>query len=87
MKKALYLFAIVVGVLGLGIALTIAFNAPPAEERIEGYVFISNAAERSSAMLKAWQVAFGAAASSLFFGALGAILDRLEAIRDGLKKA
>lgn len=85
MKKALYLFGIVAAVLGLAVALTIAFNAPPAEERLEGYIFISNAVERSSAMLKAWSFALGGVAGGLFFAALGAIVDRLEAIRDALK--
>jgi len=85
MKKVLNVFAIVVAALGLAIAIAIAFNAPPAEERLEGYIFISNAAERSSAMLKAWGIAFGSAAGALFFAALSAIVDRLEAIRDALK--
>lgn len=84
-KKVLFLFALVVGVLGLAIALAIVFNAPPAEERLEGYVFISNAVERSSAMLRAWWTGLGGIAGALFFAALGTILDRLEAIRDALK--
>jgi len=84
-KKALNIFAIVLAVLGLGVAFTIAFNAPPAEERLEGYIFISNAVERSSAMLKAWTVGLSSFAVALFFGALGAIVDRLEAIHDALK--
>jgi len=84
-KKALNIFALVVAVLGLSIAVTIVFNAPPAEERLEGYIFISNAVERSSAMLKAWAIGFGSVAGALFFAALGAIVDRLEAIRDALK--
>lgn len=85
MKKLLYLFAIVVTVLGLAIAITIALDAPPAEERLEGFIFISNAVERSAAMLKAWSIALGGVAGGLFFAALGAIVDRLEAIRDALK--
>ncbi len=85
MKKAIYLFAIVVAVLGIAVALAIALNAPPAEERLEGYIFISNATERSSAMLKAWTIGLGSVAGGLFFGALGAILDRLEGIQGALK--
>jgi hypothetical protein len=86
-KKALNIFAIVIAALGLGIALTIALNAPPPEEHLEGYIFISNAVERSSAMLRAWMIALGSIAGALFFAALGAIVDRLEAIRDALKRA
>lgn len=85
MKKALYLFGIVVAVLGLAVAITIAYGAPPAEERLEGFIFISNAVERSAAMLKAWSTALGGIAGGLFFGALGAIVDRLEAIHEALK--
>lgn len=87
MKKALYLFAIVVATLGLAIAITLVVKAPPAEEHLGGYVYVSNAVERNEALLKAWAIAFGSVASALLFGALGAILDRLEAIRDGLTKA
>ena len=86
MKKVLNIFSVVVAAIGLAVALAIIFNAPPAEERLEGYIFISNAAERSAAMLKAWGIIFGSTAAGLFFAALGAILDRLEAIRDALKK-
>lgn len=85
MKKALNIFAIVVAVLGLAVAVTLVLNAPPSEERLEGYIFISNAVERSSIMLKAWITAFGSIAGSLFFAALGAILGRLEAIHETLK--
>ncbi len=85
MKKALYLFGIIVVVLGLAVAITHAYNAPPAEERLEGFIFISNAVERSAAMLKAWYFALGGIAGGLFFGALGAIVDRLEAIHEALK--
>lgn len=85
MKKALNIFAVVVAALGVAIALTIVFKAPPAEERLEGYIFISNAAEHSGAMLKAWAIGLGGIAAGLLFGALGAIVDRLEAIHDALK--
>ncbi len=87
MKKALNIFAIVVAALGIAIAITIAIKAPPAEEHLEGYVFISNAVERSSAMLQAWRTGLGGIAAGLLFASLGAILDRLEAIRDALTKA
>jgi len=84
-KKALNIFALVVAILGVAIALTIVLNAPPAEERLEGYIFISNAVERSSAMLKACAIAFGSIAGAFFFAALGTIVGRLEEIRDTLK--
>lgn len=84
MKRALNLFALVVATLGLAIAVTIVLKAPPAEEQLEGYVFVSNAMERNAALLKAWMVAGGATALGLFFGALAAILDRLDGIRQAL---
>lgn len=86
MKKALNVFAMVIAILGLAVAVSIVLNAPPAEERLEGAVFISNAVERSSALLKAWTIALGGIGAGFFFAALGAIVDRLEAIRDALRK-
>ncbi|MDP2876968.1 MAG: hypothetical protein Q8O00_12350 [Holophaga sp.] len=85
MKKALYVFSIAVAFIGLTAALLIAFNAPPAEERLEGYIFLVNTSERSSMMLKAWVIGLGGIAGGFFFAALAAIVDRLEAIHDCLK--
>jgi hypothetical protein len=84
-KKLLNIFALVVAILGVAVAISIVLNAPPAEERVEGAVFISNAVERSAAMLKAWSIGLGGVAAGLFFAALGAIVDRLEAIHAALK--
>lgn len=81
MKRALYLFALTVGVIGLAIAVVLAWNAPPLEEHLGGMVYEWHGAERREIFLKAWAVAFGAVGSALLFGALGVILDRLEALR------
>lgn len=78
MKKALYLFALVVSVIGVAIAISIAMKAPPAEEHLEGMLYVWNGAERREIFLKAWGLAFAAVGTGLFFGALGAIIDRLE---------
>lgn len=81
MKKALYLFALVVGLLGVFIAVSIALKAPPAEEHLEGLLYVWNGAERREAFLQAWKIGFAAVGAGLFFGALGAIIDRLERLK------
>lgn len=81
MKKALYLFALVVGVLGVTIAISIALKAPPAQEHLEGMLYVWNGPERSETFLKAWKVGFAGVGAGLFFGALGSIIDRLERLK------
>jgi hypothetical protein len=81
MKKALYLFALIIGVIGIAIAVVIAAKAPPAEEFVGGMVYMWNGAERRAEFIKAWEIAFGAVGAGLFFGALGAILDGLDKVR------
>jgi len=84
-KKALNVFSIVVAALSLAVALFIAFSAPPAEERLEGVIFLVNTTERSSILLRAWVIGLSGIVGAFFFAALAAIVDRLEAIRDCLK--
>lgn len=81
MKKALYLFALVVGVMGIAIAVSIALKAPPAEEHIEGLFYVWNGVERREIFLQAWKVGFLGVGAGLFFGALGTIIDRLERLK------
>ena len=81
MKKALYLFALIVGVIALAIAVVIAVKAPPTEEFVGGMVYVWNGAERRAEFIKAWEIAFGGVGAALFFGALGAILDGIDKLR------
>lgn len=80
LKKLLYLFAVVVVVLGIGVALVIALKAPPEQEHIEGMLYLWNGAERREAFLLAWKVVGGACGIGLLFAAFGGVLDRLDRI-------
>lgn len=85
MKKVLYLFALVVAVLTVAIAITVAVNAPPVETHVEGMLYVWNGAERREEFLKAWKIVFGGLGAALFFGGMAAIVDRLERIEAKLK--
>lgn len=80
MKRVLYVFALVAVALGLVLAVTYAWNAPPLEEPLGGMVFSWNGPERREAFIRAWASAGIGLSLGLIFGGLGAILDKLEAL-------
>ncbi len=80
MKRVLFVFAFIVAALGLVLAVTYAWNAPPMEEPLGGMVYSWNGPERREAFIKAWACGGGGLALGLIFAALGAILERLEAL-------
>ncbi|HOD33203.1 MAG: hypothetical protein BWY56_00817 [Acidobacteria bacterium ADurb.Bin340] len=80
MKRVLFVFALVAVALGLVLAVTYAWNAPPLEEPLGGLVYSWNGPERREAFIKAWVCAGIGVSLGLIFSGLGCILDRLEAL-------
>lgn len=78
MKRVLFVFALVAVALGLVLAVTYAWNAPPLEEPLGGLVFSWNGPERREAFIKAWTCAGAGLALGLIFGGLSAILEKLD---------
>lgn len=78
MKRVLFVFALVAVALGLVLAVTYAWNAPPLEEPLGGLVFSWNGPERREAFIKAWICAGAGLALGLIFGGLSAILEKLD---------
>lgn len=80
MKRALFVFALVAVALGLVLAVTYAWNAPPLEEPLGGLVYSWNGPERREAFIKAWICAGAGVSLGLIFGGLSAILERLDSL-------
>lgn len=80
MKRLLFIAALVVVTLGIVLAVTYAWNAPPLEEPVGGMVYVWNGAERRVAFLKAWTSVGVGVGLGLIFGGLGAVLERLETL-------
>lgn len=80
MKRVLYVFALIVAALGLVLAVTYAWNAPPLEEPLGGMVYSWNGPERREAFIRAWACAGVGLTLGLLFAGLGCILEKLEAL-------
>lgn len=80
MKHLLFIAAAVVALLGIVLAITHAWNAPPLEEHLGGLVYSWNGAERREAFIRAWAFAGTGIGLGLIFGGLGAILERLDTL-------
>lgn len=78
MKRALFVSALVAVALGLVLAVTYAWNAPPLEEPLGGMVFSWNGTERRDAFIRAWVCGGAGVALGLIFGGLSAILEKLD---------